>query len=215
MVSFLESFGWATIISIAAGSSFLTTVAVYLLSRFTSTFDAYTEERAKLLAQSHNFEELVSQTRRLTMLTEQIGATISDQMWVRQKRWEYKRDLYEKALGSLGEVRNEFARLQNAFNAENEGKDWAKEEADKARVACEAAFLAFIRVYDVAPIGLSDEGRAILESVLRIEHSNFQCAQDVSPSVTEISSHIEQLQNEAKLDLGYKRKYEYESAPSK
>ena len=73
--------GWKLALALVAGSSALTTVGVFLLARFTSAFDAYAGERAKLLAQFHNLDKLVEQTKALTATTETIKARISDEVW--------------------------------------------------------------------------------------------------------------------------------------
>ena len=45
--------GWKAALAFVAASSALTTLGVFLLARFTSAFDAYAGERAKLTAQFH------------------------------------------------------------------------------------------------------------------------------------------------------------------
>jgi hypothetical protein len=74
---------------------------VYLLARFTSAFDAYAGERAKLLAQFHNLDKLVEQTKALTATTENIKARISDDVWDRQQRWLKRLDCYIDVLQKL------------------------------------------------------------------------------------------------------------------
>ena len=93
--------GWKLALALIAGSSALTTVCVYLLARFTHAFDAYAEERAKLLAHFHNLDKLVEETKKLTATTEAIKARISDEVWDRQMRWEAKRQAYIGVLLAL------------------------------------------------------------------------------------------------------------------
>lgn len=56
--------GWKLALTVIAGSTALTTVGVFLLARFTSVFDAYAGERARLSAQFHNLDRLVEQTEK-------------------------------------------------------------------------------------------------------------------------------------------------------
>ena len=96
--------GWKLALAFIAGSSALTTLGVFLLARFTHLFDAYAGERAKLLAQFHNLDKLVEQTKALTATTEAIKARTSDEVWDRQMRWTYKRDLYIKIIEKMAEL---------------------------------------------------------------------------------------------------------------
>src|ERR1039458_9006151 len=102
--------GWKLALALVAGIPILTTIGVFLLARFTSVFDAYAGERAKLLAQFHNLDRLVEQTEKLTATTETIKARISDEVWDRQMRWTYLRDTYEKLMEALAKKATEASR---------------------------------------------------------------------------------------------------------
>src|ERR1019366_4157262 len=93
--------GWKLALALVAGIPILTTIGVYVLARFTTVFDAYAGERAKLLAQFHNLDKLVEQTERLTQTTKLIEARGSYDLWDRQKRWEYQREVYTRVLEAL------------------------------------------------------------------------------------------------------------------
>src|ERR1022692_1694989 len=95
--------GWKLAVAVIAGIPLLTTIGVYLLARFTHGFDAYAGERARLLAQFHNLDKLVEQTTKLTATTETIKARISDEVWDRQMRWNFKRDMYVRLMEAIGE----------------------------------------------------------------------------------------------------------------
>src|SRR5438067_591495 len=96
--------GWKLAVALFAGIPILTTVLVFLLARFTHAFDAYSGERAKLLAQFHNLDKLVEQTKALTATTETIKSRLSDEVWDRQMRWSYKRDLYVKIIETVAQI---------------------------------------------------------------------------------------------------------------
>ena len=54
-VTGLVLIAWKVALALVAWVPIATTIAVYLLARFTSVLDAFAGEWAKLLAQSHNF----------------------------------------------------------------------------------------------------------------------------------------------------------------
>jgi hypothetical protein len=96
--------GWNLALAIVAGSSVLTTLGVFLLARFTHVFDAYAGERAKLLAQFHNLDRLVEQTKTLTATTEAIRSRITDEAWDRQQRWKARLEYYQSLFRVLSEL---------------------------------------------------------------------------------------------------------------
>lgn len=93
--------GWKLAVAIIAGIPILTTLGVFLLARFTSVFDAYAGERAKLLAQFHNLDKLVEQTEKLTVATESIRTRMSEDVWGRQQRWLKRMDAYVDVVAKL------------------------------------------------------------------------------------------------------------------
>lgn len=97
--------GWKLAVAMIAGIPVLTTIAVWLLARFTSAFDAYSGERAKLLAQFHNIDKLVEQNKLLTTNTESIKAELSGEAWLRQQRWAKRFDAYVSFIDRLGHYR--------------------------------------------------------------------------------------------------------------
>jgi hypothetical protein len=96
--------GWKLALALVAGSSTLTTLAIYLLARFTHVLDAYAGERAKLLAQFHNLDKLLEQTKMLTATTETIKARVSDELWDRQMRLNLRRDFYVRLMEDVSGV---------------------------------------------------------------------------------------------------------------
>ena len=150
------------------GSGALSTLGVYLLARFTNTFDAYSEERAKFLARFNSLDELVKETKALTLAAEVIKTKVGDQVWDRQIRWSFKRDVYVNTLQAVGRIRNELARLLNAFQGEQQGQDWALEEANTARKHADAANIDLLRQFDIAPIVFSPTAYEALRTVIKV-----------------------------------------------
>src|SRR6266478_6625763 len=95
--------GWKLALALFAGIPILTTIGVFLLARFTTVFDAYTGERAKLLAQFHNLDRLIEQTEKLAATTEAIKAEFQHKVWETQTTLTLKRDIYTRLLEAIGE----------------------------------------------------------------------------------------------------------------
>ncbi|MCW5977114.1 MAG: hypothetical protein KIT09_03515 [Bryobacteraceae bacterium] len=192
--------GWHLVV----GSSLLTTLGVYVLARFTNTFDAYSGERAKLLARFNSLDELVKETRDLTQIAEVIKAKVGDQVWDRQIRWSFKRDIYVNALQAVGRIRNELARLLNAFQAEQRGQEWALEEARTANERAQAAHIDLLSQFDISPIVLSPKAYEALRSVLRVFVGGWAAtAEETQAKIAEVNRALTELTEEAKTDLGY------------
>lgn len=198
----LATLGWDAFVAIVAGSSVLTTVGIYLLARFTGAFDTYAAERAKLLAQAHAIDVLIEQTKALTATAEIIKGRVTDQVWDRQTRWTYKRDVYVGLIQSIGGIRTGLARVKVAFKAELEGKQWAGEVATTGQRQAEAANDEFVRGYDVAPLVVSTRAYKILSDVL----TRFKSARseaEVQLLIDSLKGDLDLLQAEARSDLGY------------
>jgi hypothetical protein len=169
--------GWKAALAFVAGSSALTTLGVFLLARFTSVFDAYAGERAKLAAQFHNLDRLVEQTEKLTATTETIKARISNEVWDRQMRWTYLRDTYEKLMEALAKMRISQYKLrkhQEIYHSVPSLDPLAERRI--AEVDEHANALAdFLKARDTAFLVLSTEVHNMLQSVvsdLRSTHSD-------------------------------------------
>jgi hypothetical protein len=193
--------GWHLVAAIA-GSSVVTTIGVYILARFTRVFDAYGEERAKLLAQFDNLDKLLDLTRELTRATEGIRAKVSDQTWDRQMRWTYKRDLYVRVIQAVGRLRNGLARLK--AGSESEGRDpvYAQKVSIAGVQQAEEANDEIVAAYDIFPIVASSKASGILRQILAIPH-NYSSGADVQKYIDPLTEHLEILRQEAQRDLGF------------
>lgn len=200
--------GWKLAVALFAGIPILTTIGVYLLARFTSVFDAYAGERAKLLAQFHNLDRLVEQTEKLTATTETIKAQISDEVWDRQMRWNFKRDLYIRLLENVGEFRGNLIRWkawrQTASKSLNDAvlgqKGWALYDD------IQQSFLKLLRTIDVAPLVVSTSAlEALLESFTPLRDKDFHSIPDadIDALTAEVQKGLTVLQQAVKRDLGY------------
>jgi hypothetical protein len=201
--------GWKLALAIVAGIPILTTIGVYLLARFTHVFDAYTDERAKLLAQFHNLDKLVAQTERLTATTETIKARISDEMWDRQMRFTFKRDMYIRLMEALGErvdVERYNKLLEQLRRSRPEDRDLFTNERDKALLRWQEVQARLVRAACVGPLVISAEShRALTETNAAIKDVNydlpgFESICDYNVSV--LQEGLNRLLAAARQDLG-------------
>ncbi len=201
--------GWKLALAVVAGSSILTTIGVWALARFTTVFDAYAGERAKLLAQFHNLDKLVEQTEKLTATTEAIKARVSDEVWDRQRRWNFKRDLYVRLLEAFGECSMSFYEWKGAW--ETHRKNPTNAEFVKALQECQARYrtrvAALIRALAVAPLVASaqalDEIRKLATAVSPINANSPTLEVDMEKQSATYITTVPLLQQAAKVDLGY------------
>src|ERR1700690_198272 len=167
------------------------TIGVYALARFTKVLDAYAEERAKLLAQFHNLDKLVEQTKTLTAMTETIKARVSDEVWDRQMRWTAKRDMYVKLVECLSDLVGAATMLMVFEEAH---QDTESELADVKRLA-----MTLVKLTDIAPLVLSDRATKILKNLRK----HFGGELWTKEHIEVLKAHLEIFMREAKKDLGY------------
>jgi hypothetical protein len=158
---------WKTAIAVIAGIPILTTIGVYLLARFSSVFDAYAGERAKLMAQFHNLDRLVQQTEKLAMTTEAIKARISFGIWDQQMRWTAKRDSYMKLMETLGERYDVEARnmLLEQIRRREPTNALYPAELDRALLRTLEVQSRLVQAACTAPLVVSEEAHQILVDV--------------------------------------------------
>jgi hypothetical protein len=149
--------GWKLVVFVA--SSAFTTLGVYLLARFTHTFDAYGGERAKLLAQFQNLDKLVEQAQKLTTTTEAIKAQISDEVWDRQWRQGQKLKIYSQILQAINEYSIWLSDVSEGRKFGSASSPLSTMRKDPAQVAED-----FHAAYAIAPLFLSENSLELLEA---------------------------------------------------
>jgi hypothetical protein len=115
-------------------------------SRLTKVTDAYGEERAKLLAQSHDLEKLIEQTTALTATTETIKAQLSGEEWGRQQRWLKRLDTYVVVVDALQKFQQATVHVQ----AYGESQRQHREAPSEVRIAVTAQFSEAMTLYNSA-----------------------------------------------------------------
>lgn len=201
--------GWRLALALVAGIPILTTIGVFVLARFTHVFDAYADERAKLLAQFHNLDKLVEQTEKLTATTETIKARISDEIWDRQMRLSLKRDMYIRLMETLGErldveVQNKL--LEQIHRREPQDRDLFAKERDKALFRGQEAQARLVRAACVGPLVISPESHLVLvETSAAMKKVNFDLPDfeaDCDHNVRVLQDGLNRLLATARQDLG-------------
>jgi hypothetical protein len=169
--------GWKLAVAVIAGIPILTTIGVYLLARFTHGFDAYAGERARLLAQFHNLDKLVEQTTKLTATTETIKARISDEVWDRQMRWNFKRDMYVRLMEAIGErldVEGQNKLLEQIRRRGPTDRALFGAERDKAMIRAQDVQARLVRAACVGPLVISaDSHQVLIETNAAIKKVNY------------------------------------------
>jgi hypothetical protein len=199
--------GWRLVLGLVAASGLVTTAGVYLLARFTSVFDSYAGERARLLAQFHNLDLLVKQTEKLVTTTETIKARISDEVWDRQMRWKYLRDTYEKLMEPLAQMRISTYKLRRYHEIYHSSQSLdPMAEQRLAEVNEHAKALAdFLKVRDTAFLVLSTEVHNMLQSAvseLRTTHTE-SWDEDCLFNIALIEKAMLLVRQAGRKDLGY------------
>jgi tetratricopeptide (TPR) repeat protein len=182
-------------------------LAVAVLARFTNVFDAYVGERAKLLAQFHNLDNLVQQTAKLTETTKVIESRVSYDLWDRQMRLTYLRDTYTKlmeALARMGTIQYHLREHQAAYRR-SAPLDPLADERLKAAQELGTALADFVRIRDTAFLVLPEDAHEMLQAAisdLRNTHTETW-QEDCLFNIALLEKAMKNLRRAARADLGY------------
>ena len=96
-------------------------VSVKFLQKSAQSFaDAYAIEKGKRKAAEEDFHKAVAELRTTTRHVEEVKASVSDDLWVRQRIWQEKRDVYNSILKKVQELSNLAHRLRYAVPSESQ-----------------------------------------------------------------------------------------------
>jgi hypothetical protein len=201
--------GWKLVLALVAGSSILTTIGVFLLARFTTVLDAHAGERAKLIAQFHNLDKLVTQTEKLTATTETIKAEIQHKVWETQTTLTLKRDIYTRLLEAIGEMiedqqESKFLEAMHRTKFATMPELVDKHRDSEARL--EKTMQKWNRAIDVAPIPISDQAYALLPKVflglIQVNFGGPSFSVECDRNIEHLKMCRYQLQQAARADFG-------------
>jgi len=198
--------GWKSALAVIAGIPVLTTISVYLLARFTNVFDAYSGERAKLLAQFHNLDNLVQQTVKLTETTKIIESRVSYDLWDRQMRLTYLRDTYTKLMEGLARMRTiQFHLREHQAVLRRHPIDLLPEERLKAAKDLGDALADFVKIRDTAYLVLPEKTHAMLQAAISdLRNTHTEAWQEGCEfNIVLLEKAMKDLRQAARVDLGY------------
>lgn len=200
--------GWKLALAVIAGSTALTTIGVFLLARFTSIFDAYAGERARLSAQFHNLDKLVEQTGKLTATTEAIKARISDEVWDRQMKWNFKKDVYIRLMETLGQhmTNHQYNMHLESVRRRDPNNPLFPSVRDEAIRRSQTVQTELVKVACSAPLVISSESHRILIDTQRsLQHINYddpEFQKTCQHNIAVLQNGLDTLMVAAQRDLG-------------
>lgn len=201
--------GWKMLLAIIGGSGIVTVSFVCLLARFTHAFDVYAGERARLLAQFRNLDELVKQTKALTATTEAIKAEIQHKVWETQTILTLKRDIYTRLLEAIGQMvedHQDSVFQERMHRSELRDVPALHELQASSTKGLEETRKKFYRAADVAPILISDRACTQLPNVfaglLQIDYSGPHYELEANQNIEHLKACRHRLQQAAREDLG-------------
>lgn len=69
---------------------------------------AYLKQQAESLARAHSFDQLLDELRKTTALAEEIKTEVSHGVWLRQKAWEKRHEVYSAIVRHLSALDYQF-----------------------------------------------------------------------------------------------------------
>ena len=78
---------------------------------FAAYFGAYAKRKGENIATKEDIENIKDQLESTTRLTESIKAEMAKSIWIDQKGWEFKRDLYCSLIESIQDLKYPLAKL--------------------------------------------------------------------------------------------------------
>lgn len=217
--------GWKAAVAVVAGSSALTTLGVFLLARFTHVFDAYAGERAKLMAQFHNLDNLVRQTERLTATTEAIRSRMTDEVWDRQQRWKARLEYYQSLFRVLSDMNDSAYQLMwseslaGSKPLDRISRHLNPTEKDQRLTEALAKTNAELRqLLMFGELVVGERGRKCLESIrecVKFHREDIGSEEMMQRVYDRLTDTMPKAVAEAKADLGYGPEPSPESSPAK
>ncbi len=142
-----------------SGSIDIAILAFILLNMLRPYVTKRSEEEAKIDALAASIEIVKENTAQLTAVTKKIEADISDRVWDRQARWNFRRDNYVRVLEVLAESTN--IRSQIAFKQERNipvDEDLGRRD--------DQLFTDLSRAFSVCRVALSADANAAIDEFM-------------------------------------------------
>lgn len=151
-----------------------------LVSAFVGSYLAgYLKKKGENLATHEDVAKLVAQMAAVRQATKEIEATISNDVWERQKKWEVKRDALFRTVRELGNVEYALAMLEATFitglNAQAIGLKVLKTDKEAVEL-WNSALLSFNRASILATLLCGEDVGSAVEAMrksMRITSNAF------------------------------------------
>jgi hypothetical protein len=98
------------------------TVVSFITAGAGAYLGSYLKRKGENLATHEDIDKLVDQVKAITTATKEIEATISSDLWDRQKQWELKRDILFDATKRLCEVENKLSTIHTYWRMRLNGE---------------------------------------------------------------------------------------------
>src|SRR5271166_1206622 len=89
----------------------LTMIVPAITAGCAAYFGSYLKKKGENLATHEDIDKLTKQMGTVTTVTKNIEARISDDYWLKQRRWEVKRDTIFEATRKFGDLEAAFSEL--------------------------------------------------------------------------------------------------------
>jgi hypothetical protein len=93
----------------------LTLLIGILVLYFRSYTSSYAAKKGENLATHEDIQKLVDQVKAVTRTQEEIKASISEDLWSRQKRWELKKEAAFRMMECIGSLQGAVKRMMGSY----------------------------------------------------------------------------------------------------
>ena len=180
-----------------AGSIVIAILTFILLNMLRPYVSKRSEEEGKIDALAASIEIVKENTAQLTAVTKKIEADISDRVWDRQARWNFRRDNYVRVLEVLAEFINLKTRI--AFSVKHNLLVTQEQIRQDDQL-----FTDMWRVFSVCKVALSSDANTAIDRFCREFITQDPSAEGAYQAIAHLMSGLrDKLVEIAKRDLSY------------
>jgi hypothetical protein len=180
-----------------AGSIVIAILTFILLNMLRPYVTKRSEESGKIDALAASIEIVKENTAQLTAVTKRIEAEISDRVWDRQARWNFRRDNYVRVLEVLAEFIN--VKTNIAFNAIHNLPVTEEQIRQDNQL-----FTNLWRAFSVCKVALSLDANAAIDEFCvafnAVDSSTYMAYETLATLMSGLRSKLVEI---AKRDLSY------------
>jgi hypothetical protein len=173
-------------------------VFVFVIAGTGAYLGSYLREKGRNLATREDVDRLVR-------ATEEIKSQISGELWVRQRVWDFKKDIYQRLLEQLGDIRDAAFIAETIETRLRERGELAPAQVDMLKKQTERMTRAVPELRRLTAVGRVFLRQAAIDAILKVEED----LRTTPPSDGELISRLktyadralQQVTAEAKEDL--------------